>query len=81
MTVTRGEHAATAQARGTRDLVVAAAIELFARGGYDGTSVKASAEKVGISDAGVLYHFSTKRDLFVAVVDVFTELRRPWRRR
>ena len=54
MTVTRGEHAATAQARGTRDLVVAAAIELFARGGYDGTSVKASAEKVGISDAGVL---------------------------
>jgi AcrR family transcriptional regulator len=36
--------------------------------------VLAIADRAGISDAGVLYHFSTKRELFVAVVDVFTEL-------
>ncbi|MBI5087363.1 MAG: helix-turn-helix transcriptional regulator [Actinobacteria bacterium] len=47
---------------------------MFARGGYVGTSVLAIADRAGISDAGVLYHFSTKRELFVAVVDVFTEL-------
>lgn len=55
----------------TRERIVAAAIELFARGGYGGTSVLSIAERVGISDAGVLYHFATKRDLFLAVVDVF----------
>jgi AcrR family transcriptional regulator len=61
-------------AAGTRARIVDSAIELFARGGYAGTSVLAIAERAGISDAGVLYHFATKRDLFVAVVDVFTEL-------
>ncbi len=55
----------------TRERIVAAAIELFAHGGYEGTSVLSIAQKVGISDAGVLYHFSTKRELFLAVVDVF----------
>lgn len=55
----------------TRQRIVDVAIELFARGGYEGTSVLSIAERVGISDAGVLYHFSTKRELFLAVVDVF----------
>jgi AcrR family transcriptional regulator len=55
----------------TRDRIVQAAIELFAHGGYAGTSVLRIADRVGISDAGVFYHFPTKRDLFVAVVDVF----------
>jgi AcrR family transcriptional regulator len=68
----RGDRASAAAS--TRARIVESAIELFARGGYAGTSVLAIAERAGISDAGVLYHFSTKRDLFVAVVDVFADL-------
>lgn len=57
---------------GTRMRIIDAAIELFGRHGYEGTSVMSIADRVGISDAGVLYHFSTKHDLFVAVLDEFT---------
>lgn len=73
------EALATARARRPRsattpDEIVAAAIELFARQGYRGTSVKAIAARVGITDAGVLYHFPVKIDIFWAVVDAFSDL-------
>ncbi|MEY2425514.1 MAG: hypothetical protein QOI61_1086 [Actinomycetota bacterium] len=51
-----------------REAIVEAALALFATHGYRGTSVEAVAEKVGISDAGVLYHFNSKADLLLAVL-------------
>lgn len=51
-----------------REQIVDAAIELFGQRGFRGTSVAAVAEHVGVTDAGVLYHFRTKDDLLVAVV-------------
>jgi AcrR family transcriptional regulator len=62
------------RAEATRTRILDAAIELFARGGYEGTTVAAIAERAGITDAGVLYHYPTKKDLFVAVVDLMAAL-------
>lgn len=51
-----------------RKAIVDAALSLFARHGYRGTSVQAVAREVGVTDAGVLYHFKTKADLLLAVL-------------
>jgi AcrR family transcriptional regulator len=54
-----------------REQILDAASSLFAESGYRGTSVAAVAERVGITDAGVLYHFKTKEDLLIAVLGHF----------
>jgi AcrR family transcriptional regulator len=63
-----------------RAAIVDAALALFSTHGYRGTSVAAVAEKAGVTDAGVLYHFKTKADLLLAVLahhdDRYTEMAR-----
>jgi len=60
--------------RGVRkEQIVDAAVELFGRHGFRGTSVAAVAQAVGVTDAGVLYHFHTKDDLLIAVVERLTQ--------
>lgn len=54
-----------------REQILAAASALFAESGYRGTSVAAVADRVGITDAGVLYHFRTKEDLLLGVLRRF----------
>lgn len=54
-----------------REQILDAAVELFATSGYRGTSVAAVAERVGITDAGVLYHFKTKEELLLGVLRHF----------
>src|SRR4051794_11486345 len=51
-----------------RELVVRAAIEEFAKGGYNGTSTEAIAKRAGISQPYVFRLFDTKKDLFIAVI-------------
>lgn len=60
----------TVQARGRerRAAILAAARQLFAQKGYEGTSLRQVAEAVGISDAGLLFHFPSKPDLLGAVI-------------
>jgi len=66
----------TKQARGRarREAILEAAATLFATNGFRGTSIAAIAEKVGVTDAGVLYHFPTKTDLLLAVLAHFERL-------
>ncbi|GGA64527.1 hypothetical protein GCM10011490_13960 [Pseudoclavibacter endophyticus] len=45
-----------------------AALELFARDGYDATSLQDIADRVGYTKANVLYHFGSKQALFEAAV-------------
>ncbi len=52
-----------------RDLIVRAAIELFARQGFRATRIKDIADRVGTSDALVFQHFPTKRELYDAILD------------
>jgi AcrR family transcriptional regulator len=57
--------------RTRREQILDAALELFAESGSRGTSVAAVAARVGITDAGVLYHFRTKEELLLGVLRHF----------
>jgi len=67
MTVTgpRGEYAKT-PAR--RHEILSAAVEVFSAAGYHKGSLRDVAERVGLSQAGVLHHFPSKHHLIEAVL-------------
>lgn len=52
---------------GTRERILAAARDLFATYGYQRTSLRQIAERLGITKAAVLYHFPSK-DLILAAL-------------
>ena len=51
-----------------RRLIIDAAIEVFTRRGFRGSSLAEVAEHAGITAAGVLYHFKTKDELLLEVI-------------
>ncbi len=53
----------------TRELVLAAARERFARQGYDATTIRQVAGDAQVDPALVHYHFGPKADLFAAAVE------------
>jgi AcrR family transcriptional regulator len=57
----------------TKQRIVDAAVALFATRGYEGTTIAAIADRVSMTDAGVLHHFRTKRALFWAVVELLAD--------
>jgi AcrR family transcriptional regulator len=57
-----------AKGRARREEIVSAALELFAARGYRGTTIAQVAERVGITDAGLLHHFPSKEHLLLAVL-------------
>lgn len=54
--------------RTTPATLLAAARELFARHGYDGTSVRMIADRAGANLGAITYHFGSKEALYGAVV-------------
>lgn len=62
---TRGPYA---KGLAKRDEILDAALEVFASKGYDRTSVREIARRAGLSQAGLLHHFSTKEELFLEVL-------------
>jgi AcrR family transcriptional regulator len=54
---------------GTREQVLAAARDRFARQGYDATTIRQVAGDAGVDPALVHYFFGTKADLFAEVVE------------
>ena len=61
----RGQYAKTAARRAE---IVAAGLEVFSASGYHAASLREIAEKVGLSQAGVLHHFANKWELLSAVL-------------
>lgn len=62
--------AADTQVSGTtRDAIRDAALELFARHGYDGTTVAMIADTAGANKAMISYHFGGKEKLYTALLD------------
>jgi AcrR family transcriptional regulator len=53
----------------TRDVLVEAATEVFARRGYEGASLEEIAEAAGFTRGAIYKHFSGKEELFFAVSD------------
>ncbi|MFO7586935.1 MAG: TetR family transcriptional regulator [Gemmatimonadota bacterium] len=54
---------------GTAAALIAAGTKLFARRGYDGTSVREITRRAGANVAAVGYHFGSKEGLWLAVLE------------
>ncbi len=52
-----------------REQIVQAAVELFSRRGFRGTTTREIAEAVGVSEAAVFKYFATKEDLYTAIIE------------
>ena len=52
-----------------REAILAAALDVFARGGYHETSLESVAARAGISKALIYEHFASKRELHRALLD------------
>jgi AcrR family transcriptional regulator len=60
----------------TRAEIRAAALELFAERGVEGTSLREIAERIGITKAALYYHYASKDALIADLVDpMYVELR------
>lgn len=51
-----------------REEILERALDVIAREGYRGASVKELAEAVGLSQAGLLHYFDSKEELFTAIL-------------
>lgn len=51
-----------------REEILERALEVIAREGYRGASVKELADAVGLSQAGLLHYFDSKEELFTAIL-------------
>ena len=58
-----------ANGRASRKAILAAAADVFAENGYRGTSLTEIANRVGMTQPGLLHHFNTKDQLLLAVVE------------
>lgn len=61
----RGEYAKSAV---RRDEILRAGVEVFSASGYRSGSIREIADRVGMSQAGLLHHFASKSELLQAVL-------------
>src|SRR3954470_5390933 len=52
-----------------RQQIIRAAIDVFAKHGFQGATTKQIAEAAGVSEAIIFRHFATKQDLYGAIID------------
>ncbi|HTR69137.1 MAG TPA: helix-turn-helix domain-containing protein [Mycobacteriales bacterium] len=50
-----------------RERILDVALDLFIANGYDGTSLREIAEKLGVTKAALYYHFASKEDILMAL--------------
>ncbi|NNH74153.1 TetR/AcrR family transcriptional regulator [Nocardia uniformis] len=62
--------------RSTKDAIRLAALRLFSTKGFELTSLREVADEVGITKASLYYHYASKQDLLLAVIEpVFADMR------
>jgi AcrR family transcriptional regulator len=54
---------------GTRERIQAVALELFTEQGYEATSLREIAERLGVTKAALYYHFKTKEDIVSSLIE------------
>src|SRR4051812_22222521 len=67
--IDRRTRAARAQGREARDDLLAAALRVFARRGYGQAGVDEIADAAGYSKGALYWHFSSKEDLLLALIE------------
>ena len=55
------------EAGSTRERILDAALDLFIEKGFDGTSLREIAEKLGFTKAALYYHYASKDDILMAL--------------
>lgn len=65
----RGRRGPYRQSSARRDKILDAAVEVFAREGYNAGSIRKVAEVAEVSEGGLLHHFPTKAKLLSAVLE------------
>lgn len=69
-------HSASPQPGGSRERIIDAAVNLFARSGFNGATTKEIAHAAKVSEGNIFRYFMTKRGLYDAAVDSqLTQLR------
>ncbi len=54
---------------GTRERIQQVALDLFAEQGYEQTSLREIADRLGVTKAALYYHFKTKEDILGSVLE------------
>mgnify|MGYP001460829312 FL=1 len=57
------------QRQETHEKILAAALDLFVSRGFEGTTVDAIAEAAGVTKGAIYFHFETKDDVLLALLD------------
>ncbi|MEV0735111.1 TetR/AcrR family transcriptional regulator [Streptomyces sp. NPDC050549] len=57
----------------SKERILRSAQTLFAQGGYDGTSLKAIAQHVGLSTPALYWHFKSKDEIYLAAIEKMLE--------
>jgi AcrR family transcriptional regulator len=70
------EEKALTKGEQTRAAIIDAAYSLFLRNGFHGTSMRRIAEKADLALGGIYNHFSSKEEIFAAVLDAYHPYRR-----
>jgi AcrR family transcriptional regulator len=65
----RGRRGPYAKSQQTRKAILDSALLVFAESGYRSGSLRDVAEQVGMSEAGLLHHFASKKALLAAVLE------------
>jgi AcrR family transcriptional regulator len=65
----RGRRGPYAKSQQTRKAILDSALLVFAESGYRSGSLRDVAEQVGMSEAGLLHHFTSKKALLAAVLE------------
>ena len=60
--------------RRSRAKILDAALELFSRGGYRGTSMREIADEAGVSTGNVYHQFPDKEALFITLLDEYWQM-------
>lgn len=58
----------------TKELILAAATEVFSRNGYQGGSLREIADRVGISKAAIYYHYEDKQQILADIHNEFMDV-------
>jgi len=76
MTMTGSARGSYAKTPGRRREIIEAGIEVFSTSGFRKGSIREVAEQVGMSQAGLLHHFSNKNELLAAVLELRDDIAR-----